>query len=339
MLVKAGGRPAVVHSRMERRRPRFAMIAALALAVSGACASDDEPDGATTSTTAASTATSSPTSSSTATATAAVDLTALPIGDGKHSDAPRAGYVFTCSTRFGGGGAFRDGPWIDAAAKTWDASGKLAVRGSVDHQGRISVKESGGGQVLTGNGLPTEPTGVFPVASTDPAYQYDRNPNTVQAHPLSIALPEPRAAATSSCVRGTIGVSVLGVPIFSAFDALGRDAAAHEVQDACGGHPERTGQYHYHSLSPCWGDVAGFDPGLFGYALDGFGIYVERTAGGGLPASADLDECHGRTSEISWHGAKVSMYHYVATADFPYLVGCYRGTPIASATGLQLGGP
>jgi len=131
----------------------------------------------------------------------------------------------------------------------------------------------------------------------------------------------------------------LGVPIFSAFDAVGRDAAAHEVQDACDGHPEMTGQYHYHSLSRCWADAPGFDPGLFGYALDGFGIYVERDAAGNLPSSADLDECHGRTSEITWHGQKVDMYHYVATADFPYLVACFRGTPITTATGLHIGGP
>ena len=42
-------------------------------------------------------------------------------------------------------------------------------------------------------------------------------------------------AASPSCVGGTIGVSVLGVPIYSAFDAGGRDAAAHEVQDECDG--------------------------------------------------------------------------------------------------------
>jgi hypothetical protein len=99
-----------------------------------------------------------------------------------------------------------------------------------------------------------------------------------------------------------------------------------------------TGQYHYHSLSRCWKDVAGFDPGLFGYALDGFGIYVERDSSGSLPATASLDECHGRTSEITWHGKKTSMYHYVATADFPYLVGCYRGIAIKTATGLGIGG-
>ncbi|HEX7165379.1 MAG TPA: YHYH protein, partial [Acidimicrobiales bacterium] len=182
-------------------------------------------------------------------------------------------------------------------------------------------------------------------STSDPAYQFDRNPNTIEPYELDVELPaSPKTAAPPTCVGGTIGVSVLGAPIYSAFDALGRDAAAHEVQDGCDGHPERTGQYHFHSLSDCLGGdddegAATRDDGLFGYALDGFGIYVERDANGELLTTADLDECHGRTSEISWRGTKATMYHYVATADFPYLVGCYRGTPITSATGLSIGPP
>jgi hypothetical protein len=311
---------------------------ALALASAASCAkSGDEPTlGAPTTTSASTSSTAVPSAAAPA---VALDVTKLALGDGKYADSPRAGYVFVCSSRFGGGGAFRDGPWIDATAGTWDATAKLAVQGAVDRQGEITGAAVGTGRVLTGNGLPTEPTGVFPVAESDPAYQYDRNPNPVQGYTLSVTLPAPEPGRLPSCVGNTIGVSVLGVPIFSAFDALGRDAAAHEVQDSCAGHPERTGQYHYHSLSPCWKDVEGFDPGLFGYALDGYGIYVERNPDGSLPSSADLDECHGRTSEISWQGQRVSMYHYVASADFPYLVGCYRGTPVTTATGLQLRGP
>ena len=45
-------------------------------------------------------------------------------------------------------------------------------------------------------------------------------------------------------------------------------------------------------------------------------------------ALAPLLERWGRTSEITWHGNRTTMYHYVATADFPYLVSCYRGTPV-----------
>ena len=40
-----------------------------------------------------------------------------------------------------------------------------------------------------------------------------------------------------------------GIPIYSAFDAGGRDAVATEVQDGCDAHPEITGQYHYHYVA------------------------------------------------------------------------------------------
>jgi hypothetical protein len=43
--------------------------------------------------------------------------------------------------------------------------------------------------------------------------------------------------------------------------------------------------------------------------------------------NADLDACHGTTSKVMWNGKKVRMYHYVATWEFPYTVGCFRGTP------------
>ena len=361
MTLLRPGRPARCGA---RRRGRRALALAVALGAAGACSSPPKATStatpsspvvttaggaagstagsATSGPSTATTATTAPTATAaktTAGLASALGLAKLALGDGKYGSSPRKGYVDSCSTRFGGGGAFRDGPWIDTATGTWDAGAKIAVQGSVDHRGSFSVARPAGGEVLTGNGLPTVPTGTFPVAPSDPAYQYDRNPNSVQGYTLAVTLPEPQVAPAPSCVGHTVGVSTLGVPIYDAFDALGRDAAAHEVQDGCAGHPERTGQYHYHSLSPCWHDAAGFDPGLFGYALDGFGIYVERDAKGALPTTADLDECHGRTSEITWHGRKVSMYHYVATPDFPYLVGCYRGTAVGTATGLHLGGP
>ena len=301
-------------------------VAALCLVVAVACGGSDDDAASTT----------TRPSGTTSTSIEALATGPLPLGDGKTATSPTKGAVFSCRTSFptNAPGAFRAGPWIDATAKTWEPAEKIAVRGQVAHGASFSGRILEGAQVLKGNGLPTTPTGVFPVAASDPAYQYDRNPNTIRPYDLDVGLPaDPRPAAQPACVGGTIGVSVLGAPIYSAFDAGGRDAAAHEVQDGCDGHPERTGQYHFHSLSRCFaGADMGFDEGLFGFALDGFGIYVEE----GLTTD-DLDECHGRTSEITWRGQKVSMYHYVATADFPYLVGCYRGTPITSATGLHLG--
>jgi hypothetical protein len=274
----------------------------------------------------------------TAAAFAASDPSRLLLGDGKYGTAPRVGYVDSCQTSFFGGGAQANGPWIHGA--TWDSTKKLSVTGAVHWHSRFSAKVSGARRILSGNGLPSMPTGVFPIASSDPAYAYDRNPNTISGYTLEVSLPaSPMLAASPTCVGGTVGMSTLGVPFYSSFDAAGRDAAAHELQDACGGHPQVSGQYHFHGLSPCWRDsVLSRKTHLVGWALDGFGIYVEYGRNGKLLSDSDLDACHGRTSVVDWDGRSVRMYHYDATEDFPYLVGCYRGTPITSATGLGIGG-
>ena len=125
---------------------------------------------------------------------------------------------------------------------------------------------------------------------------------------------------------GMIGVALNGVAIFNALDLGGRDAVAHEVQDLCNGHPQMQGQYHYHGPSVCLPNQAANET-LIGYALDGFGLYSSYDAQARELTDADLDECHGRTSEVMWDGARVSMYHYVLTREYPYTVGCFRGTP------------
>jgi hypothetical protein len=271
---------------------------------------------------------------------AGIDKTKLPLGDGKYVSQPKKGYVDSCITQFHGGGAFRNGPWIDESAKTWDLTRKIAVQGSVSWKTVFSAKVAGSKRVLRGNGLPATPTGTFPVQASDPAYQYDRNPNSIRPYRLVARLPAtPKLAKSPTCVGGTIGVMRDGIPIYSAFDAGGRDAPAHEIQDACGGHPQITGQYHYHSLPPCLSDSGAGHSQLLGWALDGFGIYGPRGENGKTLASANLDACHGHTHVIVWNGKRVRMYHYHATYDFPYVVGCFRSTPITSATGLMIGTP
>lgn len=272
----------------------------------------------------------------------ALDRRKLPLGDGRYRTSPTKGYVFACQTEFHGGGAQANGPWIDENAKTWDLTEKIAVQGSVAWQAVFSAKVAGSKRVLAGNGLPPHRTGVYPVQATDPAFQYDRNPNSIRSYVLRASLPAiPRVAAKPTCVGGTIGVMKTGIPLYSAFDAGGRDAPAHEVQDVCDAHPQMSGQYHYHSLSACVGDTGSskaHSP-LIGWALDGFGIYGQRGENGAQLETAKLDVCHGHTHTIVWNGKRVRMFHYHATLDFPYVVGCYRGTPIASATGLGIGGP
>ncbi len=107
-------------------------------------------------------------------------------------------------------------------------------------------------------------------------------------------------------------------------DASGRDAGAHETQAACDGHPQGQGIYHYHTYSPYLPAKASQRPGsstLAGYALDGYWIYPERDDHGNLPADADPDACHGRTSAITRDGKRVVMYHYDVALEYPYTVG------------------
>ena len=196
-----------------------------------------------------------------------------------------------------------------------------------------SFSVQGATRIVTTNGLPKDTaTGTFPIAPSDPAYQYDRNPNQIIAQSFSYSLPAmPTAAATPTCLGlGPIGVMTNGVMIFDALDDAGRDAGAHEIQDHCNGHPQGAGIYHYHDLSPCLLDQTASSSTLVGYALDGYGIYVERDAQGNLPTNADLDACHGRTSSVTWDGEQIDMYHYDATLEYPYTLGCYHGTSVAA---------
>lgn len=202
-------------------------------------------------------------------------------------------------------------------------------------EAQFAIQLDGGGgravsRIVHGNGLPLDtPTGRFPVSPSDPAFRIDRNPNSIRAHEVAFHLPaSPEFAAQPSCVpMGMIGVALNGVAIFNALDDAGRDAVAHEVQDLCNGHPQMAGEYHYHGPSPCLPGERGLDQ-LIGYALDGFGITSMYDANGRELTDADLDACHGRVSEIEWDGRRVNIYHYVLTREYPYTVGCFRGTPV-----------
>ncbi|MBL8080946.1 MAG: YHYH protein [Anaerolineales bacterium] len=262
-----------------------------------------------------------------------VDLTHLEVGDGKYTSSPQMGYVYTCMSSFnsGVGGAGNLGNWMNGDG-TWDATKKAVVDGSVTWPSSFTVSLQGDQRVFTGNDLPNHPTGNYPISSSDDAYLYDRNPNSIKSQSITLTLPaNPVAAAQPNCVGGEVGIMLSGVVIFSAFDAEGRDAAAHEVQDNCDGHPQVSGFYHYHNLSDCIVDNATGHSALMGYAFDGYGIYGYYGEDGAELTNEDLDVCHGHTHMIEWDGQMVEMYHYHATHEFPYVVGCFHGTPAVRA--------
>ncbi len=264
----------------------------------------------------------------------------LKIGDGNVSTTQaKKGYIFTCSTASGGGGSFKDGNWIKDGY--WYPDLKPTVDGSIAwDSASVAFSTTDSKRIITGNGLPKgSTTGIYPIASTDDAYQYDRNPNTISSQKISFELPlNPTTAKTPTCLNmGIIGIMTNGVPMFSGLDAENRDAAAHEILDVCGGHPERSGQYHYHNNSECLTKSSVKKQKLIGYALDGFGIYTMYDDKGKKLTNASLDECHGITSTITWNGKKTKMYHYVMTQEYPYSLGCYKGTAVKVSSTTQGG--
>ena len=257
----------------------------------------------------------------------------LPVGDGKYvTDKPKVGYAYTCSQyaqnlKSDQGGAGTRGPWFTNNNTQYDTTKKLHVQGSVTWKADFSNTLAGSTRTIVTNDLPTHPTGTFPIASTDPAYAYDRNPNSIKGQTMTFALAaNPTYSATPNCMGGEVGVMATGVVLFSGFDAGGRDAGAWEVQDSCSGHPQKDGLYHYHTLSSCIKDIS--VKTVIGYALDGFPITGPTVAPNNILTTSDLDECHGITSAYTAGGKTVTGYHYVMTQDFPYSLSCYRSTPI-----------
>jgi hypothetical protein len=254
-----------------------------------------------------------------------VDLTSLPLGDNKYTtSSAKKGYVYVCHVATGGQGAQGNGPWIHGT--TWDSTTKVAVAGSIPWpNASVKITVSGSTRTIVSNDLPTNhSTGIFPISASDPAAQYDRNQSSITVQNNSLSLPaNPNALATPDCIFGVVGVMTNGVSLNDAFDALYRDAAAHEVQDSCDGHPNNEEGYHYHNLSACYKSPT-VDQ-VIGYANDGFPITGPLVTKGNYLTTSDLDECHGLTSTVTMGGKQVTTYHYVMTYDFPYSVSCYRG--------------
>ena len=264
----------------------------------------------------------------------AVDLTTLPIGTPHVSTTEAAiGNLFVCNAgNPNGGGAFKTGPWIDESAGTWDATQKVAVQGAVSWpMATYDEVVNGATRTISSNGLPIGMvSGTFPIADDDPAYAYDRNPNSIAPSKVSVTLPvSPSVRATPKCLpKGTLGVLKNGVALFAPVDERNRDAVAYETQDQCDGHPQQSSTYHYHDVPSCVLTASTGSETVVGFADDGYPIVVERDAAGQLPTNADLDACHGRVSPILLEGSVTPRYHYSATYEFPYFIGCFHGDPV-----------
>lgn len=267
----------------------------------------------------------------------------LPVGDNKYATSgAKKGYLYACeqyaqNLAATAGGAGTRGPWFVHNNTEYDLNKKISVQGKISWHGNFSNKVSGDTRTITTNDLPlNHTTGLFPIASGDPAHMYDANPNSIASQSLTYALDAHPAYGNPSCVTGEVGIMLTGVAMFSGLDAGGRDAGAWEVQDGCEGHPQSTGEYHYHTLSSCIKDTSVSK--VIGFALDGYPITGPKVGDKNYLTTADLDTCHGIVSEVTLDGKNTTTYHYVLTQDYPYSVSCYRGTAI-QPPGQHEGGP
>lgn len=169
-------------------------------------------------------------------------------------------------------------------------------------------------RVIVSTGIPDHAYGPFPGRG---------NPNSVQVQEYRFripVLPQP-AERAAPLPMGPVAVAVNGVPFYNPYNAEGRNAVEGpfaEVFDACNGHPDPRGRYHYHQSPNC---LLRQRPeltrgGVVGWAFDGYEIRGPLEADGMAPQG--LDECNG-------HAGPDGVYHYHLTPRFPYVMGCYRG--------------
>lgn len=170
----------------------------------------------------------------------------------------------------------------------------------------------------TGNALYEAYTGT-----TFGGFTFAKNPNTISAQSLTFKIPvnPAPAAAPAATPLGPIGVALNGVPLYNQYAGPNNQALTGEIAsfDKYYGHPQQTGQYHYHVEPLYLTTVKSTKSGLIGFLLDGFPVYGPQEENNTLVNSGMLDAYHGHTHATIDFPA--GIYHYHFTADAPYLNG------------------
>ncbi len=257
------------------------------------------------------------------------DCSRLRLGDDfLTTSKPSKGFLYSCVGKNPNApGSIADKiTWIDLTGATWNILEKIWLpKGEFpsDEGFYLEHIEDNKREIQTNN-LPVDrKIGDWPMTNYPSLSKIDPNPGIPRDKDLSLSLPmEPVQADSPTCLSpGIIGITKNGVAIFNAADAKGEDAVAREIVDEFGGHPARH-EYHYHFI-PERLDIDFLNDGhsnIVGYINDGFPIHGYRGEDGIEMSNEDLDLCHGHE-----HGNL--GYHYHATLEYPYTVGCYMGTP------------
>jgi hypothetical protein len=208
---------------------------------------------------------------------------------------------------------------------------------------KLSAATENGAAVVEAesDGLPDHASNYFAKSDAchDDYTDAIQNPNEIAAGNYTLAFPL-APSTTSTPMKGAIvGLAVNGVPIFGNFAAPGDDIFKEaETFDRCGGHPQMSGVYHYHSEPYA---ISYDDDRLVGVLRDGYPLYGRKDADGTYPT---LDEFGGHTGTTP-DSPSTPVYHYHVneqTSMMPQTAGkkqwflttgTYRGAPAATCDG------
>jgi len=150
---------------------------------------------------------------------------------------------------------------------------------------------------------------------------FSKNPNSISSQSYTFKIPiNPAVAAThAASPLGPIGIALNGVPLFNQY-AGPNQPLTNEITsfDQYWGHPQQTGQYHYHVEPLYLTTVKASKSALLGFLLDGFPVYGPQENGATV-ANTSLDAYHGHTSATTEYPN--GIYHYHITNTDPYING------------------
>jgi hypothetical protein len=196
--------------------------------------------------------------------------------------------------------------------------------------GASSITSDGTYLTIKTNGLPDHKSVYY--ATTNTLYEtfsgttfngltFSKNPNTIATQSFTFKIPlNPAVAATHATTpMGPIGVSLNGVPFYNQYAAM-NSPLTNEANgfDKYYGHPQMSGQYHYHVEPLYLTTVKASKSALLGFLLDGFPVYGPEENGVTI-TNSNLDVYHGHTSATADYPNGIYHYH-ITTAD-PYING------------------
>jgi YHYH protein len=196
--------------------------------------------------------------------------------------------------------------------------------------GATSITSDGSYITIKCAGTPDHKSVYYPTANalyenfsgtTFAGTTFAKNPNTISTQNYTFKIPaNPTVAATHSATPlGPIGVSINGVPFFNQYAGPSQPLTNEIVSfDKYWGHPQQTGQYHYHVEPLYLTTVKANKSALLGFLLDGFPVYGPEENGAAV-TNAMLDAYHGHTSVTADYPS--GIYHYHINNTDPYING------------------